>query len=406
MTKSLSAFLTVLALLCWPHLVLAADESIPCAAEPTNMPVNYGDVIACSLATGVDSDTFTFNGAVGQKIIVQVTNTGAFLINPCIEVISPDGRSLAGRVCGGFSARIGAPVLELDAAGEWRISVSENGFDNAGPYALTLARVAPGAAPNVPIEFDAAPTVDDLDPRIDIDLYTFQGEQDAQVRLVISNTTSFLINPCIDLYAPDATRLAVQCGGFSALIDQTLPSRGLYRVVVSESGLDNAGPYTLSLACRVPPSGSSQCDPEPAMCQGQTVTILGTNGNDTINGTEGPDVIAGLGGNDIIQGLGGDDVICGGAGNDTLFGGAGNDLIQGDEGNDFLFGGAGNDTLVGGAGRDTLLGESGADVLNGNSGDDLLLGGPGDDDLNGGSGGDVCDAAGDSGSASACEFPL
>src|SRR5436853_4015082 len=88
---------------------------------------------------------------------------------------------------------------------------------------------------------------------------------------------------------------------------------------------------------------------EPVVCGGLTVTIVGTNGNDTINGTAGVDVIAGLGGDDTIQGLGGDDRICGGAGNDTLIGGTGNDTIIGGAGNDTIIGGTGNDTLIGGA---------------------------------------------------------
>lgn len=402
----LSALLTVLALLCWPQLVRAADESVPCAVEPTNMLIGYGNVIACSLSSTIDNDTFRFNGLVGHRIILQITNPGEFLINPCIELFAPRG-VLVTSACGGFSARIGAPVFDLDESGEWRIVVSDNGLDNSGPYSLALARVAPNAVPSAALEYDVAPLVDTLDPMVDIDGYSFQGQQNAQVRLVISNTSDFLVNPCIDLYADDGTRLAVQCGGFSALIDHTLPQTGTYRVVVTDSGLDNLGPYSLALSCRVPPTGSDTCEPpDPPMCQGLQATIVGTNGNDTITGTEGPDVIVGLGGNDIIHGLGGNDVICGGPGNDTLFGGAGNDTLYGDDGNDFLLGEDGKDTMFGGAGRDSLVGGASADVLNGDSGDDLLVGGSGADTLNGGSGKDVCDAVGDAVPAQACEFAL
>ena len=382
----------------------AADESIPCTAEPTNMAITYGDVVACSLSSGVDSDSFTFNGTVGQKIILQVTNPAAYLVTPCIELYAPRGVRVA-YSCGGFSARIGGPVFELDESGVWRIIVTDNGFDNTGPYLLALARVAPSAAPSVPIEYDVAPAVDALDPRIDLDIYSFEGQQGAQVRLLISNTDAYVVTPCIELYKSDGTRLAVQCGGFSTYIDQTLPKTGTYRAVVSDNALDNMGPYSISLVCRVPPLGSDTCN-APPMCQGLPVTILGTNGDDTLIGTEGPDVIAGLGGNDVIYGLGGDDVICGGAGNDTIFGGDGNDRIQGDEGNDFLFGEAGNDTLDGGPGRDVLIGGPGADVLIGGSGDDLLIGGPGNDTLDGGTGKDVCDSAGDTVAAKGCQFPL
>ena len=113
----LSALLTVLALLCWPQLVRAADESVPCAVEPTNMLIGYGNVIACSLSSTIDNDTFRFNGLVGHRIILQITNPGEFLINPCIELFAPRG-VLVTSACGGFSARIGAPVFDLDESGE------------------------------------------------------------------------------------------------------------------------------------------------------------------------------------------------------------------------------------------------------------------------------------------------
>ncbi len=47
-------------------------------------------------------------------------------------------------------------------------------------------------------------------------------------------------------------------------------------------------------------------------CNGEQVTIIGTEGNDILTGINGPDVIHGLGGVDIIRGMGGNDTICGG----------------------------------------------------------------------------------------------
>jgi len=78
-------------------------------------------------------------------------------------------------------------------------------------------------------------------------------------------------------------------------------------------------------------------------CEGETATIVGTNGNNDITGTSGRDVIAALGGNDRIRALGGDDIVCGGAGNDDMDGGEGRDELVGNQGNDRANGGAGND---------------------------------------------------------------
>jgi Ca2+-binding RTX toxin-like protein len=103
-------------------------------------------------------------------------------------------------------------------------------------------------------------------------------------------------------------------------------------------------------------------------CLGATITINGTEGDDTITGTESADVIHGQGGNDDIHGGGGSDIICGGDGNDS---------VNGDAGDDTLDGGSGDDGLGGGDGNDTLSGGDGNDGLSGGPGDDTIDGGPG-----------------------------
>ena len=141
----------------------------------------------------------------------------------------------------------------------------------------------------------------------------------------------------------------------------------------------------LALMAAVSFSPAAAKKPTPR-CDGQTATIVGTNGDDVIPGTPGNDVIVGLKGDDTINGDLGDDAICGGKGNDTLQGQGGNDRLFGQHGNDLLDGGeggccnpvtnTGDDFLSGGQGRDELhtsdfptLGSS----LHGNQGHDRLV---------------------------------
>jgi Ca2+-binding RTX toxin-like protein len=76
-------------------------------------------------------------------------------------------------------------------------------------------------------------------------------------------------------------------------------------------------------------------------CNGLTVTISGTAGNDAIIGTPGNDVISAGAGNDIVAAMGGDDTVCLGSGDDLLDGGAGADTMVADAAPD------GADTFVG-----------------------------------------------------------
>ncbi len=122
--------------------------------------------------------------------------------------------------------------------------------------------------------------------------------------------------------------------------------------------------------------------------QPDSVTIMGTNGNDTISLSiqNGKLVVNGLATQVVIEnfetnlndrininGLGGDDVIDasglgaigvnlvfdGGAGNDVLIGGGNDDVLNDDAGDDVLIGSGGNDILIGGSG-DNLVFQDGA----------------------------------------------
>ena len=131
--------------------------------------------------------------------------------------------------------------------------------------------------------------------------------------------------------------------------------------------------------------------PPVVTCQGQIVTIIGTEFADNIVGTPGDDVIDGLDGDDVINGLDGNDIICGGGGDDYIDAGNGNDSVKGNGGKDVIDGGEGNDVLTGNGGNDNIDGGSGNDIINGDNGDDIIIGGSEDDDMNGGLDNDLCE---------------
>lgn len=157
-----------------------------------------------------------------------------------------------------------------------------------------------------------------------------------------------------------------------------------------------------------------------------TITVLGTSGNDSIQvGQSGialdsdgdTDVtfsptpaaieVRGQGGVNTLTGSGGPggtftgsltlragdsgDSLTGGDGNDTLVGGAGNDNVNGRDGDDTLDGGDGNDRLAGNVGNDAITGGAGADELIGSAGDDTFhaVDGVADTTLSGGPGTDT-----------------
>ncbi|WP_439625772.1 CAP domain-containing protein [Gemmata sp.] len=113
-----------------------------------------------------------------------------------------------------------------------------------------------------------------------------------------------------------------------------------------------------------------------------TLTVTGTEGNDTIVLRQSPTsivvdgvpypragvtrvVISAGGGDDVIRdGSGFGAFIYGGTGDDTIYGTGGDDRIYGGAGNDRIYGGAGNDVIWGGGGTDTVDGGVGTNNVN------------------------------------------
>jgi putative intracellular protease/amidase len=122
------------------------------------------------------------------------------------------------------------------------------------------------------------------------------------------------------------------------------------------------------------------------MSPGESVTVLGSDGNDQIYATDlrrgvsilgeaGHDLLVGGSAADLLDGGAGVDRIHGMAGDDVILGGDGDDVLNGQDGHDIIVGGKGNDSIDGSSGRDLLLGGLGRDNVRGGAGDDILIGG-------------------------------
>ncbi|HET7387998.1 MAG TPA: calcium-binding protein [Nocardioidaceae bacterium] len=161
------------------------------------------------------------------------------------------------------------------------------------------------------------------------------------------------------------------------------------------AGLSGAATLVLGLLAGVP---GAWADP-PGACDGLSVTILGTDGDDVLTGTAGDDVVSLGAGIDRLDARGGNDVVCGGPGRDAMRGGAGDDRVFGEGDSDIVVGELGNDLVDGGDGGDAIYGDLlGGTPVPGADGADKLFGGAGDDRLElvsgdgfGGGGADVAD---------------
>jgi hypothetical protein len=91
----------------------------------------------------------------------------------------------------------------------------------------------------------------EITPGVDIDGYTFQGQNGDQIRIVMSGLTGGF-DPLIELRDPGGLVLQTQScstGLFTCAVslDQALTDNGTYFLNLSDVGIDDAGAYTLHL---------------------------------------------------------------------------------------------------------------------------------------------------------------
>lgn len=129
-------------LACWLVLVLcltlspptrALEEGKPCPPESTNMVIEYGDLVLCSIDVPGDTDVFCFDGSDDETVAVNASRQGGTGM-PCIELFAPDGASI-GWTCSIHDARIDAT---LDQTGPHTILMWESQNDEIVDYALAL----------------------------------------------------------------------------------------------------------------------------------------------------------------------------------------------------------------------------------------------------------------------------
>jgi hypothetical protein len=232
-----------------PYPGQAAVEGITCLSEPTDMVITYGDLINCSININSDTDLFRFAGNAGEKVVVQITYQSGTM-RPCIELIAPDNSRI--EACqNAFTNRIDTTLTQT---GIYTI-LADAFFTGTGDYTLALERLI-WPSPNAhSIQYGEIVT-DEINPQGDLDLFSFAGT--AGTTIVIQATwQSGTMRPCIELIAPDNSRLKACQNAFSNRIDTILNQTGTYVVLVDVFYL-GTGDYTLALERLISPSSNAR----------------------------------------------------------------------------------------------------------------------------------------------------
>ncbi len=177
---------------------------------------------------GFYRDRYTFAGAEGREHVVTVRSS-AFA--PTVAVTGPGGAVT------GSSGRAGGSVtftFTPAQAGTHTLVVSSQSRDQRGAYTVQLA-VAPEreAEPEgTPLPTDGRAVTDSLAAG-DTQIYRFPGRLGDRVRIEV-RADGF--TPTLTLVGPDGSRTPAAPDGDRARVRTTLPSSGVYRVLVGASG--------------------------------------------------------------------------------------------------------------------------------------------------------------------------
>jgi serine protease Do len=211
-----------------------------------------------SLTLRADSsffDIYTFEGRAGQRVTLEMTSRE---IDPFLILLNPRGRDLAqdNGGGGGNSARI---VATLPATGRYTVIANSSQAGESGAYSLrAFAGSAAGAGidlgssqgtMNVTIQSVLGPGSSVLPS--DGSLYrmtSFTGRAGQTVTITLESPD---FDTYLVLISPDGKVLKENNNASNnttnSAITATLPSTGVYRVIVNASDKDGRGRYTLTI---------------------------------------------------------------------------------------------------------------------------------------------------------------
>ena len=217
-------------------------EPVSCGSEPTNLRLNFDELLTCDIGVLGDSDLFSFTGLFGDVMVVQATalTTGDDI---CVEVFDPGFTQIANE-CAVQSARAD---VKLPSSGSYVIRVSDLNSDDTPAYAIIVDRVSPPTSTTTPVEFNQIAN-GAIEPLGDADQYSAVG---AAGDLFIVQATGQ--NPgddlCVRVFGPTGDRLAEACGSPGARADVTLTNSGTHTIRVTDTNSDGTPRYTLNVEC-------------------------------------------------------------------------------------------------------------------------------------------------------------
>ena len=250
-------------------LLRLPDGPLGYAGDPDGGPLASGQTLAGQSHAASDLDAYQFYGQARDRVVVAAVRTSGAIDTRILIYPESGGPAEAQSNCSfGCADRLEQRLL---TTGLYTIVVEDSGLEDAGSYQLTLLKL-PGAitytADGDGGTFSSATT--EVFPGwnnqpSDMDAFHFYGDAGDRV-LITAVAANGPIDTRILLYPEGGEPVEAQSNcsfGCADQLDVQLARRGLYTIVIEDSGLDGQGSYRCSLT-RIPPqSQPGLYDPHP-----------------------------------------------------------------------------------------------------------------------------------------------
>jgi hypothetical protein len=256
-----------------------------------------------SIGVPSEVDEFTFNATTGDSLVAFVAETSTQAFDPAIQLIAPNAATLISDF-----GEVGADIFQqpLPQTGTYTLRVTDNGANDTGDYAITIAKL-PGAQTanadggSIPL---GGPRLQGAISAGDLDVFTIPAIAGDHIILSIAdNGASATFNPEIRAYDTTGAFITNDVGdvGSDLFIDPAVT--GTYFVVVKDWTSENiggnadgdvdTGTYALTMA-RVPAPNLDDAGEGVALSSGPRLNgtiALGDMDVYTIAGVAGDQVV-------------------------------------------------------------------------------------------------------------------
>jgi hypothetical protein len=234
------------------------DTTAPIPHEGDEFERLHADVpVGRTLLSGGEADTYEITVPARTRVVLQATTGGT--IEPCLRLIRPSGAPAPSGATSSCATTKTARLNVVIGPGTYIVNVTDGAGDESGAYTLIFEPLS--RPPAVSLTSDTI-VADTLNPRGDLDLFTFTLTQ--QSRVVLQASTASATEPCVRLHTPaDSPTLSGTTSNCAAPTTARLNrvlAAGTYFVEVSDSGNNETGAYRLVYERVAPPATALALD--------------------------------------------------------------------------------------------------------------------------------------------------